>query len=1049
LPAIPVTASDAETPIPVPQGTVIPSAVSPPVRVPAAAVDPAPVDRFTWDAIKPRVIVALPGLWLIGAPLTALFVGLGWTGAARLRRQSTALIDDALLARFARCRSILRVKNVGLAVCDRIAAPIVVGILRPMILLPPALLTSLTCEQWEMILLHELAHVRRLDNLVNLLQRGVETVLFFHPAVWWVSRWMRLEREHCCDAVVLQLGTSPQSYAETLAVLALPGIAPQLATAAMANHELLTRMRHILGTEDLPMTVSWKKLGLGLVMFAAVSGLVANDWWNSSHRAAAEEGRQKELEERIRKRVLLDLKGDRLELIESDRQETGADRARSLQAAIEQIEKLRSEFPVPSPKEGGHVVRFSNQLIERLKRLQKEESDERGEQPLFPTVFPTGSGPRLDLINSSPGWSAEQAIGPPDVPDHRDHPNAWAARVPDHGEEWLQVNFTGGFRTAAVVIHESFNPGAIKRVEIISDGDDSAVTEVYSTTSPIIGKHVTVVRPRGFTFVKSVRIVIDEPKVPGWNEIDAVGLINAETGETHWATSATASSSFADTVLRQGGPVIADFPVSPSSGIPSWHPRQAIGKPDVPEGKDDGRAWASATQDGQPEWLDLTFDPPVPSNLLMVHESYRPGALVEVQIQTVEVNSIENRGHQYRATVYSDWKSVWTGRDPVQEVNGKGVAAIPIPAGQGAITKVRLKLDSPAVAGWNEIDAVGLLNSETGQVQWACEATASSWYGEPNAAVGTGGSIRTIPALGEARFVDVLEESPLSAPTGPPAWHPDQATGAPNVAEPGDNPKAWASATPDGNLETLQLTYDPPVDASLLLVHQSFNPGALVRVLVEMDDTRSQEEMVGPKNPNFGRGRNWRLLWNRNRAASAIDESSVATIPVPPETRKLGKIAKVLLMLDSASVPGRNEIDAVGLLSTKGEMHWAKEAKASSWYGEGEVTDAGSSGSPKPDPGTSGEVAVGRLEHNAGSQNEPGPVGESGAARATLRIDLNAYGVPMVEEKNARPGEALREAHGTPEVARPSGADQGVVGVPLSGCAGCSGCLQEHGRHAV
>ena len=68
--------------------------------------------------------------------------------------------------------------------CERIAAPVLVGILRPIILLPPAAITGWTPDEIEMVLLHELAHVRRWDNLVNLVQRIIESLLFFHPAVW-------------------------------------------------------------------------------------------------------------------------------------------------------------------------------------------------------------------------------------------------------------------------------------------------------------------------------------------------------------------------------------------------------------------------------------------------------------------------------------------------------------------------------------------------------------------------------------------------------------------------------------------------------------------------------------------------------------------------------------------------------------------------------------------------------------------------------------------------------------------------------------------------
>ncbi len=78
--------------------------------------------------------------------------------------------------------------RVGVAICDRIAAPILVGILRPMILLPAVALAGWDPQQLEMVLLHELAHVRRYDNLVNLLQRIVESVLFFHPMVWIIIR---------------------------------------------------------------------------------------------------------------------------------------------------------------------------------------------------------------------------------------------------------------------------------------------------------------------------------------------------------------------------------------------------------------------------------------------------------------------------------------------------------------------------------------------------------------------------------------------------------------------------------------------------------------------------------------------------------------------------------------------------------------------------------------------------------------------------------------------------------------------------------------------
>src|ERR1017187_9214042 len=81
--------------------------------------------------------------------------------------------------------------------------PVVMGYLRPVILMPVGLMTGLPAEQIEAILLHELAHIRRHDYLVNLLQIVVEGLVFYHPAVWWISSVMRAERENCCDDLVV------------------------------------------------------------------------------------------------------------------------------------------------------------------------------------------------------------------------------------------------------------------------------------------------------------------------------------------------------------------------------------------------------------------------------------------------------------------------------------------------------------------------------------------------------------------------------------------------------------------------------------------------------------------------------------------------------------------------------------------------------------------------------------------------------------------------------------------------------------------------------
>lgn len=202
-----------------------------------------------------QVIEHLPWLWLIGTPLTFLLLATGLVGAERLRRSSRLLTDGAMHDALERLRTALGIgRNVAIAICDRVATPLLVGIVRPLILLPPSALTGWSPDDLEMVLLHELAHVKRWDNLVNVIQRIVESALFFHPGVWLASHWVRADREDCCDAVVVARTAKPQAYAELLVSLASP--TQPLAGLALSRHPLGNRIRRILRLPDEPMRVS-------------------------------------------------------------------------------------------------------------------------------------------------------------------------------------------------------------------------------------------------------------------------------------------------------------------------------------------------------------------------------------------------------------------------------------------------------------------------------------------------------------------------------------------------------------------------------------------------------------------------------------------------------------------------------------------------------------------------------------------------------------------------------------------------------------------------
>ncbi len=184
-----------------------------------------------------RIESLLPGLvalWAAGVLLLCLRSFGGLALVRRLGRAGLSAAPAALEATLARLAKPLRVKGtVRLYESALVGVPTVVGWFRPVILLPASALTGLTAQQLELILAHELGHVRRHDYLVNLVQSAAETLLFYHPAVWWVSNRMRIEREHCCDDLAVDTCGSAVHYARALVDLeGLCSDAPALAMAA-------------------------------------------------------------------------------------------------------------------------------------------------------------------------------------------------------------------------------------------------------------------------------------------------------------------------------------------------------------------------------------------------------------------------------------------------------------------------------------------------------------------------------------------------------------------------------------------------------------------------------------------------------------------------------------------------------------------------------------------------------------------------------------------------------------------------------------------------
>ncbi|HEX5043953.1 MAG TPA: M56 family metallopeptidase [Candidatus Polarisedimenticolaceae bacterium] len=236
------TALRAYDPVPVPGSGLLVTANE--VVVEAAASVP---DRLeVWSARLQRALPAVVALWLAGVGLLAARLLVSWSRVRRLARRGVAPRPqwEAAAARLVEALGMRRA--VRLLESSAVDVPGVIGALRPVILLPASALTGLSPAEIEMLLAHELAHVRRHDYLLNLLQSVVETLFFFHPAVWWISRRVRDEREHCCDDLAVAVCGNPVQYARALTRLEELRSAPRLVAAA-AGGSLLGRVRRLAG----------------------------------------------------------------------------------------------------------------------------------------------------------------------------------------------------------------------------------------------------------------------------------------------------------------------------------------------------------------------------------------------------------------------------------------------------------------------------------------------------------------------------------------------------------------------------------------------------------------------------------------------------------------------------------------------------------------------------------------------------------------------------------------------------------------------------------
>jgi hypothetical protein len=304
----------------------------------------------------------------------------------------------------------------------------------------------------------------------------------------------------------------------------------------------------------------------------------------------------------------------------------------------------------------------------------------------------TASGETLDLVRQwatsaeatsqygDDSWSATQATGAPDTDQCGDIPSAWASASAT-GEDVILLEYDEAVVPTEVNIYQTYNPGAITRVElalstedatyVIEDSDDppgnTDCPGVFTVDSSMID-----------TPVDTVIIYLNQEITGDWNEIDAVELVGIDpatledadvTGQ--WATGAEATSQYGDD---------------------SWSAQQATGAPDTDQCGDVPTAWASASSTGE-DVLLLTYDTPVMPTEVNIHQTYNPGAIIRVELAL----STED------ATYVLDDSA-----DPPGNTDCPGVFTVDATGVDSMVDTVIIYLDQTITQDWNEIDAVEL-----------------------------------------------------------------------------------------------------------------------------------------------------------------------------------------------------------------------------------------------------------------------------------------------------------------------------------------------------
>jgi beta-lactamase regulating signal transducer with metallopeptidase domain len=235
---------------------------------------------------------ALPWLveaWLLGVAFFSLRSAGGFFLLERERRRRSTVVSPRVLEMCYTLQDRLGLRRViSYCECAWLQAPAVIGWFRPVVFLPATALTGLSEEQLQAVIAHELAHIQRFDPFVNVFQVCVETLLFYHPAVWWLNKSIRAEREHCCDDVAVKLCGNAVEYARALTLMEEWRSAPVFAMAANRG-PLTERIVRVLGLKTLG--AGMRGIGLtGSILCLSAALIAGNALVGMAHPPSARAG---------------------------------------------------------------------------------------------------------------------------------------------------------------------------------------------------------------------------------------------------------------------------------------------------------------------------------------------------------------------------------------------------------------------------------------------------------------------------------------------------------------------------------------------------------------------------------------------------------------------------------------------------------------------------------------------------------------------------------------------------------------------------------------